>query len=45
MRTFRGRRMPVINGGTGIWSLVEVTGAAAVTAPAVTGGFPRRAKP
>jgi nucleoside-diphosphate-sugar epimerase len=34
------RRMPVIGGGTGIWSFVEVTDAAAATRAAVEGGAP-----
>ena len=36
----RKRRMPVIGGGTGIWSFTEVTDAAAATAAAVTRGAP-----
>lgn len=36
----RKRRMPVIGGGTGIWSFIEVTDAAAATAAAVTRGAP-----
>ena len=32
--------MPVIGGGTGIWSFTEVTDAAAATAAAVTRGAP-----
>jgi nucleoside-diphosphate-sugar epimerase len=36
----RKRRMPVIGGGTGIWSFIEVTDAAAATALAVTRGAP-----
>jgi 2-alkyl-3-oxoalkanoate reductase len=36
----RKRRMPVIGGGTGIWSFCEVTDAAAATAAAVTRGAP-----
>jgi nucleoside-diphosphate-sugar epimerase len=34
------RQMPVIGGGTGIWSFCEVTDAAAATAAAVTRGSP-----
>jgi nucleoside-diphosphate-sugar epimerase len=34
----RKRQMPVIGGGTGIWSFIEVTDAAAATALAVTRG-------
>ena len=36
----RKRKMPVIGGGTGIWSFTEVTDAAAATAAAVTRGAP-----
>ena len=36
----RKRRMPVIGGGTGIWSFCEVTDAAAATAAAVARGAP-----
>jgi 2-alkyl-3-oxoalkanoate reductase len=36
----RKRRMPVVGGGTGIWSFTEVTDATAATAAAVTGGAP-----
>jgi nucleoside-diphosphate-sugar epimerase len=36
----RKRQMPVIGGGTGIWSFCEVTDAAAATAAAVTRGAP-----
>ena len=36
----RKRMMPVIGGGTGIWSFTEVTDAAAATAAAVTKGDP-----
>jgi nucleoside-diphosphate-sugar epimerase len=36
----RKRMMPVIGGGTGIWSFTEVTDAAAATAIAVTKGDP-----
>jgi nucleoside-diphosphate-sugar epimerase len=34
------RRMPVVGGGTGVWSFTEVTDAAAATAAAVTRGAP-----
>ncbi|HXL17524.1 MAG TPA: NAD(P)-dependent oxidoreductase, partial [Streptosporangiaceae bacterium] len=34
------RRMPVVGGGTGIWSFTEVTDAAAATAAAVNRGAP-----
>jgi nucleoside-diphosphate-sugar epimerase len=36
----RKRRMPVIGGGTGIWSFIEITDAAAATAAAVDRGAP-----
>jgi nucleoside-diphosphate-sugar epimerase len=36
----RKRQMPVIGGGTGIWSFTEVTDAAAATVAAVTRGAP-----
>jgi nucleoside-diphosphate-sugar epimerase len=36
----RKRQMPVIGGGTGIWSFCEVTDAAAAAAAAVTRGAP-----
>jgi len=36
----RKRQMPVIDGGTGIWSFCEVTDGAAATAAAVTRGAP-----
>src|ERR1700744_5183292 len=36
----RKRMMPVIGGGTGIWSFIEVSDAAAATAAAVTSGGP-----
>jgi nucleoside-diphosphate-sugar epimerase len=36
----RKRRMPVIGGGTGIWSFIEITDAAAATLAAVDGGAP-----
>jgi nucleoside-diphosphate-sugar epimerase len=36
----RKRRMPVVGGGTGIWSFCEITDAAAATATAVTRGEP-----
>ena len=36
----RKRRMPVVGGGTGIWSFTEVTDAAAATVAAVTRGAP-----
>jgi nucleoside-diphosphate-sugar epimerase len=36
----RKRQMPVVGGGTGIWSFCEVTDAAAATAAAITRGAP-----
>jgi len=36
----RKRRMPVVGGGTGIWSFCEITDAAAATAAAVNRGEP-----
>jgi 2-alkyl-3-oxoalkanoate reductase len=36
----RKRQLPVIGGGTGVWSFCEVTDAAAATAAAVTRGAP-----
>ena len=36
----RKRRVPVIGGGTGIWSFIEITDAAAATLAAVEGGAP-----
>ena len=36
----RKRQMPVVGGGTGIWSFTEVTDAAAATVAAVTHGTP-----
>ncbi|BCB82113.1 NAD(P)-dependent oxidoreductase [Phytohabitans flavus] len=36
----RKRQMPVIGGGTGVWSFVEITDAAAATAAAVERGAP-----
>jgi nucleoside-diphosphate-sugar epimerase len=36
----RKRQLPVIGGGTGIWSFIEVTDAAAATVAAVDGGAP-----
>jgi 2-alkyl-3-oxoalkanoate reductase len=36
----RKRMLPVIGGGTGIWSFIEVTDAAAATIAAVDGGAP-----
>jgi nucleoside-diphosphate-sugar epimerase len=34
------RRMPVVGGGTGVWSFIEITDAAAATVAAVSGGAP-----
>ena len=36
----RKRRLPVIGGGTGVWSFIEVTDAAAATVAAVGRGAP-----
>ena len=36
----RKRQVPVIGGGTGIWSFIEITDAAAATLAAVNGGEP-----
>jgi 2-alkyl-3-oxoalkanoate reductase len=36
----RKRHVPVIGGGTGVWSFIEVTDAAAATVAAVEGGAP-----
>jgi 2-alkyl-3-oxoalkanoate reductase len=38
LEVLRKRQMPVIDGGTGIWSFTEVTDAAAATVAAVTNG-------
>jgi nucleoside-diphosphate-sugar epimerase len=40
LEVVRKRQMPVISGGTGIWSFIEVTDAAAATVAAVTKGAP-----
>jgi 2-alkyl-3-oxoalkanoate reductase len=40
LEAVRKRRMPVIGGGTGIWSFTEITDAAAATVAAVTKGAP-----
>ncbi len=40
LEVVRRRRMPVIGGGTGIWSFIEVTDAAGATAAAVARGAP-----
>ena len=40
LEVVRKRRMPVVGGGTGIWSFCEITDAAAATAAAVTRGAP-----
>ena len=40
LEAVRKRQMPVIDGGTGIWSFTEVTDAAAATVAAVTRGDP-----
>jgi nucleoside-diphosphate-sugar epimerase len=36
----RKRRLPIVGGGTGVWSFCEITDAAAATAAAVTRGEP-----
>jgi nucleoside-diphosphate-sugar epimerase len=40
LEAVRKRQLPVIGGGTGIWSFTEVTDAAAATVAAVTRGVP-----
>ena len=40
LEVVRKRQMPVIGGGTGIWSFTEITDAAAATVAAVTTGAP-----
>jgi nucleoside-diphosphate-sugar epimerase len=40
LEALRKRQLPVIGGGTGIWSFTEVTDAAAATVAAVTRGAP-----
>jgi 2-alkyl-3-oxoalkanoate reductase len=40
LEAVRKRQLPVVGGGTGIWSWTEVTDAAAATAAAVTRGAP-----
>jgi 2-alkyl-3-oxoalkanoate reductase len=40
LEVVRKRQMPVIGGGTGIWSFIEITDAAAATAAAVDRGLP-----
>ena len=40
LELLRKRQLPVIGGGTGIWSFIEVTDAAAATLAAVGGGAP-----
>ena len=40
LEAVRKRRVPVIGGGTGVWSFAEITDAAAATAAAVTRGKP-----
>jgi nucleoside-diphosphate-sugar epimerase len=40
LETVRKRKLPVVGGGTGIWSFVEVSDAAAATALAVSRGAP-----
>jgi len=38
--TVRKRKMPMVGGGTGVWSFVEVSDAAAATAAAISQGAP-----
>jgi 2-alkyl-3-oxoalkanoate reductase len=40
LEMLRKRRVPVIGGGTGIWSFIEITDAAAATAAAIDRGAP-----
>jgi 2-alkyl-3-oxoalkanoate reductase len=40
LESVRKRQVPVIGGGTGIWSFIEITDAAAATLAAVEGGEP-----
>ena len=40
LEAVRKRQVPVIGGGTGVWSFIEVTDAAAATLAAVEGGAP-----
>jgi 2-alkyl-3-oxoalkanoate reductase len=40
LEAVRKRQMPVVGGGTGVWSFTEVTDAAAATVAAVTRGAP-----
>jgi nucleoside-diphosphate-sugar epimerase len=40
LEAVRKRQMPVIGGGTGIWSFIEITDAAAATLAAVGHGAP-----
>jgi 2-alkyl-3-oxoalkanoate reductase len=40
LEAVRKRQMPVVSGGTGIWSFTEVTDAATATVAAVTRGAP-----
>jgi nucleoside-diphosphate-sugar epimerase len=40
LEMLRKRRVPVVGGGTGVWSLIEVTDAAAATVAAVDHGAP-----
>jgi 2-alkyl-3-oxoalkanoate reductase len=40
VETARKRRLPVIGGGTGVWSFIEITDAAAATLAAVDHGAP-----
>jgi nucleoside-diphosphate-sugar epimerase len=40
LEMLRKRRVPVIGGGTGVWSFIEITDAATATITAVDGGAP-----
>jgi nucleoside-diphosphate-sugar epimerase len=40
LEAVRKRQVPVIGGGTGVWSFIEITDAAAATLAAVEGGAP-----
>lgn len=40
LEMLRKRQVPVIGGGTGVWSFIEITDAAAATLAAVDGGAP-----
>ena len=40
LEAVRKRQLPVVGGGTGVWSFTEVTDAAAATVAAVSRGAP-----